>query len=307
MRRAATGPIAALVAMVVIWGYSWVVMKIALRHAHPFDFAALRVAIGAAILFAIVKLRGRSLLLPAYRMAMLLGFLQVALFVALSHFALLHADTGRTSVLVFTMPFWMIVFAHFIIHERMRGAQWLAVALAFAGLLLIVAPWELTSLTGSLLAVAAGAVWAITAVLSKKWPTAADDPLLFTAWQLLFGCLALTALAFVFARGQPVQWNAEFAWALAFSSVLATAIGWWLWTYVLARTPAGITGLNSLGIPVIAVLGSALQLGERPPPRELGGMLLIGIALALLAIAGLRRSASPSASPASAATANPLD
>ena len=288
MKRASTAPVAALVAMVLIWGYSWVVMKIALRHAHPFDFAALRVAIGCLLLFAIVKLRRRPLALPSYRMAILLGLLQVALFVALSHFALLEAGPGKTSVLVFTMPFWMIVFAHFLIGERMRGAQWIAVVLAFAGLVLIVAPWELTSLKGSLLAVAAGAVWAITAVLSKKWPVAAADPLLFTAWQLLVGFVALAALAWLWDT-PPIRWNPEFAWALGFSAILATAIGWWLWTYILAHTPAGITGLNALGIPVVAVIASAIQLGERPPAPELAGMAMIGTALALLAWLGLRR------------------
>jgi len=288
VRNAVSAPIAALVAMVLIWGYSWVVMKIALRHAHPFDFAAMRVAIGCVLLFAIVKLRGRSLRLPDYRMAVLLGLLQVALFVALSHFALLYAGPGKTSVLVFTMPFWMIVFAHFIIGERMRGAQWIAVALGFAGLVLIVEPWKLTNVVGSLLAVAAGAVWAITAVLSKKWPTAAGDPLLFTAWQLAFGFAALGLLAVLHPHA-PVSWNAEFVWTLLFSAVLATAIGWWLWTYVLANSPAGLAGLNSLGIPVVSVIASAIQLGERPPPIELAGMLMIGAALGLLAWLGARR------------------
>jgi drug/metabolite transporter (DMT)-like permease len=286
--RAGGAPFAALAAMILIWGYSWVVMKIALRHAHPFDFAALRVGLGCACLFLIVAIRRKPLRMPTYRMALLLGLLQVALFVALSHFALLSAGPGKTSVLVFTMPFWMIVFAHFLIGERMRGAQWVAVGLAFVGLVLIVAPWELTSIRGSLLAVAAGAVWAITAVLSKKWPVAADDPLLFTAWQLLFGFLALGMLALGFSH-RPVEWSGEFVWAMLFSAILATAVGWWLWTYVLANTPAGITGLNSLGIPVVAVIGSAIQLGERPPPLELAGMGLIGGALALLAVLGMRR------------------
>jgi drug/metabolite transporter (DMT)-like permease len=279
--------IAALVAMILIWGYSWVVMKLALRHAHPFDFAALRVAIGAAILFAVVKIQGRSLALPNYRMAVILGLLQVAGFVALSHFALLEAGPGKTSVLIFTMPFWMIVFAHFMIHERMRGAQWFAVTLAFAGLVLIVAPWNLTSAFGSLLAVAGGAVWAFTAVLSKKFPMAATDPLLFTAWQLSFGFLALGLLAAIHPHAPP-RWNFEFAWTLAFSAVLATAVGWWLWTYVLAHTPAGIMGLNSLGIPIVAVIASAIQLGERPAPLELAGMAAILGALALLAFLGWR-------------------
>lgn len=294
MKKSGSAPIAALVAMVLIWGYSWVVMKIALRHAHPFDFAAIRVGIGCVFLFALVKMRGRSLRLRKYGMAILLGLLQVALFVALSHFALLSAGPGKTSVLVFTMPFWMIVFAHFIIHERMRATQWIAVALAFAGLILIVAPWELTSLTGSLLAVAAGAVWAGTAVLSKKWPTAADDPLLFTAWQLLFGFIALSLLAFLHPH-DAVRWNAEFIWSLLFSAILATGIGWWLWTYVLARSAAGITGLNSLGIPVVAVIASAIQLGERPPAMELAGMLLIGIALGLLAWLGMKKPSTEAA------------
>ncbi len=289
MTRERPASIAALVAMVLIWGYSWVVMKIALAHAHPFDFASLRVGIGAALLFALVRLRGRSLALPSYRMAVFLGLVQVAAFVGLSHFALLHAGPGKTSVLVFTMPFWMIVFAHFMIGERMRGAQWIAVALAFAGLTLIVTPWNLSNLTGSLLAVAAGAVWAFTAVMSKKFPVAATDPLLFTAWQLAMGFAALTVLAFLHPHA-PIDWNFEFAWTLAFSAVLATALGWWLWTWVLAHTPAGIMGLNSLGIPVVAVIGSAIQLGERPQPLELVGMTAILAALALLAFLGWRAS-----------------
>ena len=291
MRKVESAPLAALVAMVVIWGYSWIVIKIGLRHAHPFDFAAIRVGIGAALLFAVVKWRGGGLSLPRYRMAVLLGLLQVGLFVGLSHYAMLYAGPGKTSVLVFTMPFWMIVFAHLILHERMRGVQWVAVAIAFAGLTLIVAPWDLTSLAGSVLAVAAGAVWAITSVLSKKWPTAASDPLLFTAWQLLVGFATLALLALMSAwvqPHQPVRWNAEFVWVLLFSAVLATAGGWWLWNYVLARMPAGITGLSSLGIPAIAVLFSAVQLGERPPPLELAGMLAIGCALALLGMNGVR-------------------
>lgn len=300
MRKPGGVPFAALAAMILIWGYSWVVMKIALRHAHPFDFAAIRVGIGAVFLFAIVAMRGRTLWLSRYRMAALLGTLQVALFVALSHFALLQAGPGKTSVLVFTMPFWMIVFAHFLIGERMRGAQWIAVALAFAGLVLIVAPWQLTSLTGSLLAISAGAVWAISAVFSKKWPTAGADPLLFTAWQLLFGFVWLAFLAFVWPH-DPIRWNFELAWALAFSAILATAVGWWLWTYVLANTPAGITGLNSLGIPVVAVLASAIQLGERPPAPELLGMSMIGGALGLLAWLGMRKPAD------TVAAATPVD
>jgi len=283
-------PVAALVLLIVIWGYSWIAMKIALRYANAFDFAALRVAIGAAFLFTLVAARKSRITLPSYRTAIVLGLLQVGLFVALSQLALTVAEPGRTSVLVFTMPFWMIVFAHFILHERMRGAQWVAVALAFAGLTLIVAPWNLTSLAGSLLAVSAGAVWAISAVISKRWPTPGADTLVLTAWQLLFGFVALGLVAWLHPH-PPVRWAGEFVAALLFSAVLATGMGWWLWTYVLSRTTAGIAGLNALGIPVVAVASSAIQLGERPPANELAGMALIATALAMLGWLVLRRPA----------------
>jgi drug/metabolite transporter (DMT)-like permease len=302
VKKSGSAPAVALAAMILIWGYSWVAMKVALGYAHPLDFAAMRVGIGAALLLAIVKLQRRPIGLPAYRMAIVLGLVQVALFVLLSNFALMVSGSGRTSVLVFTMPFWMIVFAHFILHERMRGAQWFAVALAFAGLVLIVSPWRLESLAGSLLAVMAGMVWAFASVISKRWPTAGVDPLLFTAWQLLFGFVALSIPA-TLHRHAGIQWTGEFIAALAFSSVVATGIGWWLWTYLLARTPAGIAGLNSLGIPVVSVLTSAIQLGEQPPAIEITGMLLIGGALGLLAWLGLRRPAPPTIAPATGRSA----
>lgn len=290
MSPARSTPVAALVLLIAIWGYSWIAMKIALRYANAFDFAALRVAIGALFLFTLVWARNGRVRLQSYRTAIVLGLLQVGLFVALSQLALTVAEPGRTSVLVFTMPFWMIVFAHFVLHERMRGAQWIAVALAFAGLVLIVSPWRLTSLAGSLLAVSAGAVWAISAVISKRWPTPGADTLVLTAWQLLFGFLALGLVAWLHPH-PPIQWTGEFVAALLFSAVLATGMGWWLWTYVLSRSSAGIAGLNSLGIPVVAVLSSAIQLGERPPAIELAGMALIGTALAILGWLGARRPA----------------
>jgi drug/metabolite transporter (DMT)-like permease len=291
-------PVFSLVTMCLIWGYSWIVMSIALQHAHPFDFAAMRIGIGAAVLFAIIKVTGRPLLLTRWPMAIVLGLLQVGLFIALSHFALLRAGPGKTSVLVFTMPFWMLIFAHFLLRERMRGLQWASVVLAFVGLVLIVAPWQLGSVQAGALAVASGCVWAFASVLSKKYPTPGADPLTYTAWQLTFGLIPLALLAWLHPHAG-VQWSLSFAIALVFSAIIATAIGWWLWIYVLSNSPAGIAGLNALGIPVVAVIASWIQLGERPPPLEFVGMALIGIALATLGWIGMRdaKAAAPCASP----------
>ena len=279
----------AMLALCAVWGYSWIAMKVGLRHAHPFDFAAHRLVLGALLVFALAAARGSRLTLPDYRLAAMLGFVQVAAFVLLSHYALLVAGPGKTAVLTYTMPFWMLLFAAMLLGERMRGVQWLAVGAAFAGLVLIVSPWRLTSLEGSVLAVASGAVWAFAAVLSKKWPVKGADLLALTAWQLLFGSIPLVLLSL--AHDHPgASWNGEYLLALAYATLFATAAGWALWTYVLANAPAGMAGLNSLGVPVFAVTASWLQLGERPTPVEFAGMALIGFALAFLAWNGLRRA-----------------
>ncbi len=278
-----------MVALCAVWGYSWIAMKIALRHAHPFDFAAHRLVLGALLVFGLVAARGRPLGLPGYRTVAMVGFVQVGLFVLLSHYALLTAGPGKTAVLIYTMPFWMLLFAAMLVGERLRGLQWLCVAAAFAGLVLIVSPWQLTSLEGSLLAIGSGAVWAFAAVLSKKWPVKGADVLAITAWQLVFGAIPLVILSVGHDHGA-TAWTGEYLAALAYSTVFATAMGWALWTFVLANAPAGLTGLNALGVPVFAVAASWLQLGERPTPAEFAGMALIGMALAVLAWAGMRRA-----------------
>jgi len=287
-------PIAALVLMVLIWGYSWIVMKIALRYAHPFDFAAWRVGLGSAFLFLLVKAMGRPLRLPAWRMAIVLGLVQVALFVALSHFALLQAGPGKTSVLVFTMPFWVLIFAWPMLHERIQGLQWVAVALAVAGLVFVLEPWQMhTSLFSKTLAVIAGMCWAIGVVYAKRLHNRAKvEPLGFTFWQMIIGLIPVIIFQLTFER-PPIVWSNTFVAVTMFNGVMATGIGWLSWLYVLHRLPAGTTSLSSLGIPVIAIISSWIQLGEQPGRSELLGMLLIGIALALLSYLSIRRHEEP--------------
>jgi drug/metabolite transporter (DMT)-like permease len=137
--------------------------------------------------------------------------------------------------------------------------------------------------------VASGATWALAAVLSKKWPVKDADLLTITAWQLVFGAIPFVVLSLAHEHAG-TAWTAEYAMALGYSTVFATAAGWALWTFVLANAPAGMAGINALGVPVFAVTASWLQLGERPTPPEFAGMALIGLALAFLAWLGLGKT-----------------
>ncbi|MGQ0657543.1 MAG: DMT family transporter [Chromatiales bacterium] len=283
-------PILALLGLWFIWGYSWIILKIALRYSGPFDFAALRTLFGALCLLAVLPFTRHPFTPARLRELFRLGLVQTSAFVALSMWALVEGGAGRTAALVFTMPFWTALFAWIFLNERMRGPQWLAAALAAAGLMLILRPWDLAGTTLSKwLALAAGVVWGASAIMVKRFQAHEPmDLLSLTAWQMLFGALPLAVIAWG-VPAPPVDWSLTFVLALTFNAVATTAVGWLLWLYVLHHLPAGAAGMSTLAIPVIAIFASWLQLGERPPASELLGMLLIGVALLLLSLHALRQ------------------
>ncbi|MDP1672234.1 MAG: EamA family transporter, partial [Burkholderiales bacterium] len=192
--------------------------------------------------------------------------------------------------LVYTMPFWTLLFAWPVLGERIRGLQWLAVGLSAAGLLLVLEPWSLQgSFTANVLAVLTGVSWAVAAVLTRRWRShLAVGTFALTAWQMLLGGLVLAVLGF-FLSARPVQWTPYFGFLLAYATIFGTVLGWALWFYVLKLLPAGVAGLAVMAVPAIGVLSSRIQLGEQPGPVESAGMLLIVASLAVLSWSALRR------------------
>ena len=126
----------ALVVLEPILGYGWVATKVARAYSQPLTFAALRVAMSAAPLFLVMVVTRRPLRQPALKYTLVIGLLQTSAFVGLVIWALDHVGAGKVAVLTYTMPFWLLLLAWVFLGERLRGVQWLAVAPAFAGLVL---------------------------------------------------------------------------------------------------------------------------------------------------------------------------
>lgn len=274
----------ALGLVALIWGYNWVVMKIALYHSGPVDFSLLRNLFGALTVFAVIAWRGEPMKPPpALGKIILLGLLQTTGFVGLIALALTEGEAGKSAILAYTMPFWALVFGAWFLHERVRGAQWLAIALAAGGVVFLVAPWQAGyANASSLSALAAGLVWALSIIVAKRIPQATPAALLsITAWQMLLGSVPLAALAWLVPE-QSIEWTTGFIVALAYNAVLGSALAWLLWLFAVRALPAGVAGLASLGAPAVSVLTAWLQLDEVPGTWDALGMLLIFAALAVL-------------------------
>lgn len=284
--------ILALIALIVVWGYTWVILKEGMRFADPWDYAALRTLPGALLLFAFAAWRGEPLALRSPRHVFILGLWQTTAFNGLVSWALVAGAAGKTAVLVYTMPFWTVLLAWPVLGERIHGLQWLAVGLSAAGLLLVLEPWALQgTFAANALAVLTGISWAVAAVLTRRWRThLAVGTFALTAWQMLLGGLVLAVASF-FLSARPVEWTPYFWFLLIYATLFGTVLGWALWFYVLKLLPAGIAGLAVMGVPAIGVLSSRLQLGEQPSTVESIGMLLIGASLAVLSWTALRNRA----------------
>src|SRR5690606_24666360 len=107
------------------------------------------------VLFVTLAATRRSLRPPPLRWTLIIGLLQTTLFNGLATAALVAGGAGKVSVLVYTMPFWLLLLARLFLGERLRGLQSAAVALAFAGLILVVRPWDIGGALSGVLACAA--------------------------------------------------------------------------------------------------------------------------------------------------------
>lgn len=294
------GAYIALLALTAVWGVNWVMMKLALRYADPVTFTVERTWLAVAVLFAVLAARGGPLAPKATWTAIVVtGFFQTTINFGATTVALAGGGAGRTSVLVFTMPFWTLVIARVVLHERVRGAQWLAIAFAFAGLVLVVAPWDWRGdLAPKLWATLSGLGWAAGSVAIKHFQERApSDPVNFLAWQMLVGVLPLTALAYLLDL-PPTRWSLAQVALLGYVGAISTALGFLLWIEVLRRLPAGTASLNMFAIPPIALLSSMAVFGERLTANEGTGIALIGAGLVILAFIAVRREAGVPPSPA---------
>lgn len=275
-------PVFALAVFALVLGYNWVVMKVGVAYVPPFVFAAARALLGTATLLAVMLAMRRPLGPPELRHTIVVGLLQTTGMLALATWAVVSGPSGKTAVLVNSMPLWIPLFAWPLLGERV-GARWTAIVLGVIGLALMINPSNGTAWLSDCSGVAAAVSWAAAAVVTKQAQRHdAFDPLSFTAWQVLAGSIPLTVIALAVPHG-PVLMSGLAILAVAYNGVFATGLAFVLFAYAIKQLPASIAGAGSLSIPIIGVAAAWLQLGERPTGLEWAGMLCVLGALVAMA------------------------
>jgi drug/metabolite transporter (DMT)-like permease len=279
--------IAAYAATVLIWGTTWLGIKVSLASIPPIAGSGFRFILAGTLLYAAAALAKVDFRrhAPPFHLVAVLAVTMFGINYALTYLAETHLASGLVAVLFGTLPFFVFGFAHFMVRER-------ATRLTIVGALLALGGVAVISLAGS---VGGAGLWYVAAALVASASSAfanvylkrfADaEPLATLPPAMLLAGFGLAAWGIAFehvdlARAASPASIAALFYLAACGSALAFYLNHWL----LQRISSGIMGLSALMIPVIAVVVGAAFGGEVLGVRDVLGALLViaGVTLSLV-------------------------
>jgi len=275
-----------LVALVVIWGMTWPIMKMGLIWIDPLWFTVVRLLIALFSLIVLLLFLGRFKLPHKEDMPIVLGvgILQFACLTSLVNLGLAEVSAGRAALLSYTTPLWVTPGAHFFLKEQVSSKIMVGVAVGVCGLLVLFNPFgfdwsDQTVVKGNVLLLLAALCWALSILHVRKhqWKGSALE---LAPWQIAVALLIVIPLAY-WSETRPTVWSNELLVIVLYCGILTTAFGQWASIRVAQILPAVTVSLGFLMIPLAGILFSALWLGETLTLTLGVGTLLITLGLLL--------------------------
>ena len=287
----------ALFILYLIWGFNWVVMKEATLFFPPVLFSCYRFVIGAVVLIGIT-LWCRMPLPPKRYWPWIIatGLLQIAVNNAAIQIGVTSLGAGLVAVVNYSMPVWMSILAYFILHETLTKRKILGIVLSMVGMYVLMDVEIVGDITGLLLTIGGAIAWAIAAVIVKyqdkvmhrQQQKETCTMIQYTTWQIAAGALFLWVYAMLFEQGQ-VTWTPMAVSCLAYNGVLASALAFFLWNYILTKMEASNAGVASLGVPVVGVICNVIFMHEAVHWNTAVGMVLILAGIFLIVAQRIRQ------------------
>ena len=275
----------------LIWGSTWLFIKLGLEDLPPFTFAGIRFVIASAILFGIIKARRISL--PRERADWILlavtGLLSFSVNYGAVFWGEQHISSGLAALLQATIPAFGLIIAHFgLAEERLTTVKVFGVLLGVAGVGVVFSNQLSISgpraLAGSAAIVVGAACTAAANVLVKKYG-AKLEPAIIAGGQMVFGLVPLF-VAGLLLEGNPLQfhWTPMAIVALFYLAIVGTVVAFLSYYWLVQHMDVTKTMLIALVTPVFAVLLGMLVLREQLHWRTLfgGAMIMSGIGLIVL-------------------------
>ena len=302
--------LAALWTVYLVWGSTYLAIKISVRTMPAFLSAGTRFLLAGALLGAILLATGRSLRVTRRELASsaLLGLALLTLGVGVVTLAETRIDSSIAAMIAGSVPLQVIVLRT-LARERVALATRLSVLVGLAGLALIVVPGGegASSAVGLALMLGASISWSLGSFFGHRLPLARDG-FVATTWEML--CAGAFLLVLGAATGEvgdvdPAAFSLESIAAWLYLAVVGSLVGFTAYAWLLRNAPISKVVTHQYVNPVVAIVLGALLLDERLTASvAAGAALIVGSVFVVVRQEGKPEPApAPDAEPADVRTA----
>lgn len=275
--------------LAVIWGTTWIFIKIGLGDLPPITFAAARFLLAVAILFPVIRIQKIPLPRTAaeWKLIALTGVLQFSLNYSMVFWSEQYISSGLAAVLQATITVFGLGLAWiFLPNEQITKLKVGAVIIGIVGVAVIFVDQlrieSVMAFAGSV-AIVVGAYAAAQASILIKAKGTSIHPASLVFSQMICGLPLILIYAFI-AEGNPLihNWSWRAIGCVLYLTLAGTIAAFWLYYWLLARIESTKAMMISLVTPLLAVVIGNIFLGETLPPQTLVGGLLILASIALI-------------------------
>lgn len=281
---------ALLVTLALLWGGSYFYIGVAIKVLPALSIVAVRVGLGGALLWLVVRASGQRLPRDrgSWRAFLIMACLNTVVPFSLIAWAQIHVASGLAAILNATTPLFAVVFAHYLTgDERMTPARAAGVAIGFAGAAVMIGPDALAGVGNDLLAelalLLASVFYALSVIYGRRFSRAGLSPMVAATGQFTGAALVMVPLALFIDQPWTLPAPGVEVWAaLVALAALSTTLGYIIYYRLLATAGAVNLMLVTFLVPVSATLLGAVFLREHLELRHFAGMALIGLGLAAI-------------------------
>jgi drug/metabolite transporter (DMT)-like permease len=282
-------PLLVWLLLCIVWGTTWIFIKLGLADLPPISFAALRFTVACLILLPIIFLqkiefpKGKKIWLIIF----VTGILQFFFNYGLLFWGEQYITSGLAAVLQATIPAFGLVLARIYVGEQITGLKIFSILLGLAGVAVIFR--EQLSLNGQMaflgsLAVVVGAFGAAYASVLTKAKGGGLNPASLVFGQMLIGSFPLWLVGFA-TEGDPFNfhWTWQAVICVLYLAIIGSIVAFWLYYWLLSKIDVTRAMMISFVTPLVAVFVGSF-FGEKLDIQTLLGGLLILLSVFLIVI-----------------------
>jgi drug/metabolite transporter (DMT)-like permease len=278
----------ALLSVYLIWGSTYLAIRVGLEGFPPFLMGSVRMAIAGALMYVVLRARGESA--PTrmqWKTLAVLSIWMVLLSNGLVNFAERQVSSGLAAIAVASMPLWAALFSVLRGKHPSRG-EWLGLAVGFVGILWLDAGSALSATPQGMIAlIVAPIAWAWGSVWSRDQKLPA--PFMSAAGQMLCGSLWMLATGVLSGERMHALPSTTAVLAVAYLVVFGSIIGFTAYIWLLHHVRPALATSYAYINPPIAVLLGALLMHETFGMHEIGAMAVILVGVGIITTAKARR------------------